>query len=286
MCETPTIEHSPATASSVRPRSCQSFFLVVAWLALLAGAPAAMAGFDASERPADVEMGPLADLDALWRSPRVPNEVDVSLLERANSAFKTDEPQCAFTLWETNGQDSWSQRRFDPRAAPQWRVVATSDPQPSQVDREEEGNQEDDQDPAYPRHPTIGPLDDLDRYFEGSAGTLSILLEAEDLTVFGLVPDFDGEKVPKWAKKTRPRITIVVDHERPMISAVDSAITKPYSPKFGLRFTHWRLTEINEYNEATDSIVVAHRSLGMRGTVFRLAKFQNTMMQWYDDFAC
>ena len=245
-----------------------------------------MAGFDSSERPADVEMGPLADLDALWRNPRVPNEVDVSLLERANSAFKTDEPQCAFTLWETNGQDAWSQRRFDPRAAPQWRVVSTSAPQASPPDREEEGDQEDDQDPASARHPTIGLLDDLDRYFEGGAGTLSILLAAEDLTVFGLVPDFDGEKVPKRVKKMRPRITIVVDHDRPMISAADSAITKPYSPKFGLRFTHWRVTEINEYNEATDSIVVAYRSLGMRGTAFRLAKFQNTMMQWYDDFAC
>lgn len=276
----------PAKAlQSVRPRR---FSLVVAGLALLVGVPAATTGFAApSEKPVAVEMGPLSDLDALWRNPGVPNEVDVLLLERANSEFKTNQSMCAFTLWETNGRDSWSEHRFDPRATPQWRVVSRSDAQADNLDREEEGsNTEDDQDPAYARYPTIGALDDLDRHFEGGGGTLSILLQREDLTVFGLVPNSDGKNVPKRAKERPVKIAIVVSHDRPMITAIDLVNTKAYSPKFGLRVVHWRVTEINEYNEATDSIVVAYRSFAMRGRVYRLVPFQSTMMQWYDDFIC
>ena len=265
--------------------------MVVAGLALLVSVPATATDsptqVDLGEKRMDVEMGPLADLDALWRTPSVPNEVDVLLLERANSEFSTSESMCAFTLWETNGRDSWSQRRFDPRATPQWRVVSRSEAQTDELDEEEEaGGEEDDQDPSYARHPTIGALDDLDRFFKGGGGHLSILLEREDLTVFGLVPDVDGKNVPKRVKKMRPKIAIVVSHDRPMISATDVMITKPWSPKFGIRITHWRVTEINEYNEATDSIVVAHRSFAMRGRAFRVARFQNTMMQWYGDFKC
>lgn len=284
------------THQGVRPRRCLSFSLVVSSLALLASMPAATARFtidvDPSEKRMEVEMGPLSDLDVLWDSSRVPKEVDVLRLERAKSDFKASEQKCAFTLWETNGRDSWSQYRFDPRTTPQWRIVSKSDTsevpsqEPEVALNQERGSAEDSQDPAYGRHPTVGALDDLDRFFEGSGGTLSILSKTKDLTVFGLVPDVKGKRVPKRIKKMRPRIAIVVTHDRPMISATDLTITRPYSPKFGLRFTHWRVTEINEYNEEADSAVVAFRSMAMRGRAFRLARFQNTLMQWYDDFTC
>lgn len=278
----------------VRPRRCFSFSLVGSLLALLASVPAATAAFtidvDPSEERMEVEMGPLSDPDILWDNPRVPNKVDVLLLERAKSEFKASESKCAFTLWETNGRESWSQHRFDPHTTPQWRVVSRSDAVPKEpaevaVDQGEE-NSEDSQDPAYARHPTVGALDDLDRFFEGGEGTLSILLERKDLTVFGLVLDVTGKRVTKRVKKSRPRIAIVVSHDRPMISAVDVTITRPYSPKFGVRFTQWRVTEINEYSEEANSAIVAYRSFDLRGRVFRLARFQHTTMQWYDDFTC
>lgn len=285
--------HVTTVRQGARPRRCSSFSLVVSLLALLACVPATTAGFaidvDPSEKRMEVELGPLSDLDVLWDSPRVPNEIDVLLLERANSKFKESEPKCAFTLWETNGRDSWSQHRFDPRTTPQWRMVSRSDtPEVPSQEPEAALNQEeeDNQDPAYARHPTIGALDDLDRFFEGSGGTLSILSKTKDLTVFGLVPGLKGKQVPKRVKKMRPRIAIVVTHDRPMISATDLTITRPYSPRFGMRFTHWRVTEINEYNEEADSAVVAFRSMAMRGRAFRVARFQNTLMQWYDDFNC
>lgn len=236
----------------------------------------------------DVEIGPLSDLDTLWANPSEADESQVLLLERANSLFKAGESECAFTLWETNGRQSWSQHRFDPRAAPKWRVVSTSDVQAEEPDDDDDQDRRDegDQEPAYARQPTIDALDDLDRFFQGSDGALSILQEQEDLTVFGLVPDIRGKDVPKRVKKMRPRLTIVVSHDRPMITATDIVITKPYSPKFGLRFTDWRVTEINEYNEVTNSAVVAYRSFAMQGRVFRIARFQHTMTQWYDEFSC
>lgn len=280
----------------VRPRRCLSFSLAVSLLALLASVPAATAGFafdvDPSEKSMEVEMGPLSDPDVLWANPRVPDEVDVLLLERAKSEFKASKSQCAFTLWETNGRESWSQHRFDPRTTPQWRVVSRSDTlevpnQEPEVARSlEEHSTGDSEDPAYDRHPTVGMLDDVARVFEGSEGTLSVLLEKENLTVFGLVPVVKGKPVRQSIIKSRPRIAIVVNHDRPMISATDLTITRPYSPKFGMRITQWRVTEINEYNDEADSAVVAHRSFDIRGRVFRLARFQSTKMQWYDDFTC
>ena len=281
--------------------------LVVASFALLASALWATAAFAADADPAkepdqkgsEVDMGPLADLDVLWEDPRPPDESDVLLLERANNEYKTSESECAFTLYETNGRESWSQYQFDPRTTPQWRVLATSDPQADQLDGDESDGEkmeqelsteegEDDATPRLPendRHPTISYLDHLDRYFQGE-GTLSILQEREGLTVFGLVPDVNGKGVAKHLKKMRPRIVIVVSHERPTIEATDVSITKTYSPQFGIRITDWRITEISEYNEATESVVVTYRSAAMKGRALRVVPIRQTMMQWYDDFTC
>ena len=277
--------------------------LVVASLCAAAGALWATAAFavdaDPAKEKAEVDMGPLADLDILWKDPQPPDESDVLLLERANNEYKTSEFECAFTLYETNGRESWSQYQFDPRTTPQWRVLATSDPQADQPDGDEsdseKGEQEssagegEDEDPSLPslpdRRPTVSFLDELDRFFQGE-GTLSILQERESLTVFGLVPDVNGKGVAKHLKKMRPRIVIVVSHGRPMIEATDLSITKTFSPQFGIRITDWRVTEISEYNEATESVVVTYRSAAMKGRALRVVPIRQTTMQWYDDFTC
>lgn len=254
---------------------------------------------DPAKEKAEVDMGPLADLDVLWEDPQPPDESDVLLLERANNEYKTSEFECAFTLYETNGRESWSQYQFDPRATPQWYTLATSDPQADQPDGDEsdgeKGEQEpsagegEDEDPPLPslpdRRPTVSFLDELDRFFQGN-GTLSILQERKGLTVFGLVPDVSGKNVEKDLKKSRPRLVIVVSHERPTIEATDLSITKAFSPQFGIRITDWRITEISEYNEATDSVVVTYRSAALKGRALRVVPIRTTIMQWYDDFTC
>ena len=277
--------------------------LVVASFALLAGALWATAAFAIDANPAkekaEVDMGPLADLDELWEDPQPPDDSDVLLLERANYEYKTSEFECAFTLYETNGRESWSQYQFDPRTTPQWRVLATSDPQADQPDGDESYGEKGEQEPSAgegeddapslrpedDRHPTISLLDYADRFFQGE-GTLSILQEREGLTVFGLVPDVNGKDVAKHLKKMRPRIVIVVSHGRPTIEATDISITKTYSPQFGIRITDWRVTEISEYNEATESVVVTYRSVAVKGRALRVVPIRTTMMQWYDDFTC
>ena len=268
--------------------------LVVASFALLAVALSATAAFAADADPAkekaEVDMGPLADLDVLWEDPQPPDESDVLLLERANNEYKTGESECAFTLYETNGRESWSQYRFDPRTTPQWRMLATSDPQADQLDGDESDGEKGEQEPSAwegedDRHPTISLLNYADRFFQGE-GTLSILQEREGLTVFGLVPDVNGKDVAKHLKKMRPRIVIVVSHDGPRIEATDLSITKTFSPQFGIRITDWRVTEISEYNEATESVVVTYRSAAMKGRALRVVPIRQTMMQWYDDFTC